>query len=287
MTQARTVPVPGSFDPAAVPVRPAATVMLIRDRADGAGSEVFLLRRTLGAAFGGGFYVFPGGRLDEADATDEVAAICDGLDDTAASALLGLAHGGLSYWIAAIRECFEEAGVLLAVRADGAPLHFDDGSVDRFAGARHRLHDGTLGLVEFCTAENVRLATGSIRYLSHWITPFGEARRFDTRILLARAPQGQEPLHDDGETIDSLWMSPADALAKVEAGEFMMMPPTIASLRFVAGHPDADAALAAAAAIERPTAIEPKLVVAPDGRVTDILLPGDDGYDAADRIVYV
>jgi 8-oxo-dGTP pyrophosphatase MutT (NUDIX family) len=283
----RTVPAPDGFDPRAVPIRRAATVMLVRDAADGDGVEVFMLKRTGNAAFGAGFYVFPGGRLDDADATPEMAAICDGLDDTSASAMLGLPSGGLSYWIGAVRECFEEAGVLLAASGEG-PLRFDDPeTIARFEGYRSAIHDGKLSLVELCETENIRLSTGSICYLSHWITPLGEARRFDTRILLARAPQGQEPLHDDGETVASQWIRPQEAIAKVKSGEMLMMPPTVASLRFVAAHSTADEALAASAAIGMPTAIVPKLRVNADGQVTALLLPGDEGYEAMGEIEYV
>ena len=104
------------FVPAAsIPVRPAATVMLLRDRPD--GLEVFMLQRTLSAAFARGQYVFPGGKVDDADHGEAFEPICDGLDDATASARMGMDHGGLAWLVAAIRECFEEAGVLLARRA--------------------------------------------------------------------------------------------------------------------------------------------------------------------------
>ena len=103
------------IDPADVPIRPAATVMLVRDAADGeSGIEVFMLRRTTNATFGAGMYVFPGGRVDGVDGADEIAPFCEGLDDATASDKLGIDHGGLAYWVAAVRECFEEAGVLFA-----------------------------------------------------------------------------------------------------------------------------------------------------------------------------
>jgi 8-oxo-dGTP pyrophosphatase MutT (NUDIX family) len=112
--------------------------MLVRDGDDGA--EVFMLRRTLDAAFAGGMYVFPGGRVDDADHAEDLEPICDGLDDERASAVLGLRHGGLAYWVAAVRECFEEAGVLLARPVDRRePVRFDEPAVaERFEAARHR-----------------------------------------------------------------------------------------------------------------------------------------------------
>src|SRR6186997_3041575 len=112
-----------SSDADAVPVRPAATVMLVRDVVDGKpGIEVFMLQRTARAAFGPGMYVFPGGRVDGVDGADEIAPFCHGLDDGAASAKLGIDAGGLAYWVAAVRECFEEAGVLLASPRGGGAL---------------------------------------------------------------------------------------------------------------------------------------------------------------------
>ena len=131
-----------ALDAHAVPLSPAATVMLVRDGAG--GLEVFMLRRALGASFAGGVYVFPGGRVDAADHAAELEAICDDLDDAQASAQLGVDRGGLAYWVAAIRECFEEAGVLLArpVDSDDA-IRFDDPSTEqRFDAARRAVHSG-------------------------------------------------------------------------------------------------------------------------------------------------
>ena len=101
-----------------IPVHPAATVVLVRDAVP-AGVEVFMLRRTASAVFAAGMYVFPGGRVDDADGSATIEPCCTGLDDAGASARLGLERGGLAYWVAAVRECFEEAGVLLARRRDG------------------------------------------------------------------------------------------------------------------------------------------------------------------------
>ena len=280
-------PASADFDPKAVPIRNAATVMLVRD-ADPvggvAGIEVFMLRRTLKAAFASGMYVFPGGRLDGVDSATEMEAVCDGLSDEQASAMLQIPSGGLAYWVAAIRECFEEAGVLLARSVDsGEVVRFDDPEVEaRFAAARSNIYDSSLNLVQLCETEGLRLTTDAIHYTAHWVTPIGEQRRFDTRFFLARAPQAQEPLHDDGETIASLWTSPADALARERAGELVMLPPTVASLRFLAEHDTADAALAAAAAIGTPPKILPKVVFPPDGGPMQLLLPGDPGYDDAE-----
>jgi 8-oxo-dGTP pyrophosphatase MutT (NUDIX family) len=271
-----------SFDPTTVPVRPAATVMLVRD-AD-AGMEVFMLRRNMDAVFAGGMYVFPGGRVDDADHAEDLEPVCDGLDDATASARLQIERGGLAYWVAAIRECFEEAGVLLARHADGSGVvRFDDAEVaDRYGKERLAVYAGERSLVELCAEERLLLTAGGIHYVSHWITPVGERRRFDTRFFLARSPQAQDPLHDDGETIESLWVRPDEALERFHSGDLGMFPPTVRNLEFLLAHDSADSALDAAANVGPPPVILPKLRVDDEGRVTGIAVPGDADYDALD-----
>ncbi len=266
------------FDPQLVPVRPAATVMLVRDGAE--GLEVFMLRRTLNAAFAGGMYVFPGGRVDDADHGADLEPICDGLDDGPASARLQISGGGLAYWVAAIRECFEEAGVLLARRAsETEALRFVDADViSQFEIHRDRLNAGEVSFMEICVEEDLQLITDAIHYVSHWITPVGEVRRFDTRFFLARAPQAQVPLHDNSETIESLWVRPGDALERFRAGELAMIPPTIRNLEFLVPHATADDALRAAAEVGTPPAILPKLRIDEEGRVIGIAMPDDADY---------
>ena len=266
------------FDFRAVPLRDAATVMLVRDGQ--AGLEVFMLRRTHAAVFAGGLYVFPGGAVDDADRSPDVEGWCDGLSDHEASDLLAVPSGGLGYWIAAIRECFEEAGVLLARHPDGEVIRFDDPAVEeRYRQRRTAVHDGTLRLIDLCAYEGLRLATDGIRYVSHWITPIGERRRFDTRFFLARAPQAQEPLHDDQETIESLWVQPAEALARERQGELAMIPPTMRNLEFLFPHATADEALEAAGGVGRPPVVQPKLRLDGEGRVAEIILPWDPGFE--------
>jgi 8-oxo-dGTP pyrophosphatase MutT (NUDIX family) len=269
------------FDPAAVPIRAAATVMLVRDHPIN-GLEVFMLQRTLAAVFAKGMYVFPGGRVDANDNEEQLEAICDGLDDEEASALLGIPNGGLSYWVAAIRECFEEAGVLLARPTNSNELvRFDTDSVlqNRFNVARHAIHDSNMSLVELCATENLRLVTNNIHYVSHWITPLGEPRRFDTRFFIARAPEAQEPLHDNSETIASLWVSPIKALERHARGDLAMIPPTTSNLQFLAQHDTTNDALNAAKKIGTPTAILPKLKTDAEGKVIGIAMPGDADYN--------
>ena len=248
--------------------------MLLRDTDQ--GPEVFMLKRTMNAAFVGGFYVFPGGVVDLDDGGSAVESLCTGLTDSAASTQLNVSTGGLAFWVAAVRECFEEAGVMLAAGVDFS----DEPIAERFNGYRHDIHDRKLGIVELCRNERLTLDVGSIEYIAHWITPRVESRRFDTRFFVTRMPAGQTPLHDDKETIDSEWIRPNVGLERQAAGEWQMLPPTIAMLRFLADHDDVDAAMAAAAAITTPPPIQP-VAIMKDGKFVDLLLPGDARYDDA------
>jgi 8-oxo-dGTP pyrophosphatase MutT (NUDIX family) len=259
-----------------VELRDAATVLLLRDGTD--GLEVFMLRRNLNSDFVGGAYVFPGGAVDPADRELDLEPICEGRSDADASARLGIERGGLAYWVAAVRESFEEAGVLLAYDTDGAVVDLDGAEVDRWAAHRAAVDSGELRLVELCAHEGLRLAVDGMHYFGHWITPEGAPRRYDTRFFLAAAPPGQTPLHDDREVIANAWLRPADAIERAASGEMTMMPPTLASLKAIARFEAAADALAAAREITHVPTILPR-VIAADGGVR-IVLPGDPDYEA-------
>ncbi len=267
-------------DPAAIAVRDAATVMLVRDGSDGL-LEVFMLRRNLNSDFVGGAYVFPGGAVDPADRHADLEPMCEGRTDADASTALGLDQpGGLAYWVAAIRESFEEAGVLLAYDAAGEVVDFREPAVaERFDRHRAAVDGGERRLVEICAEEGLRLAVDGIHYFSHWITPIGPVRRYDTRFFVAAAPVGQTPLHDDRETIANCWIAPAEALARHAAGEFDLILPTIRNLEAIARFDTAAEVLSAAAALDQVPAILPRVV--DEGEGIRILLPGDPGYDDA------
>ena len=260
--------------------RDAATVMLVRDGAE--GMEVFMLRRHLNSAFLGGAYVFPGGAVDDHDRHADLDAVCVGRSDAAASELLGLdpPRGGLAFWVAAIREAFEEAGVLLAYGADGTILDWSDPAVaERFADHRKAVDAGERRLVDVCVEEGLQLAVDAMHYFSHWITPVGPPRRFDTRFFVAKAPEGHTYLHDERETIDNAWVRPADAIAMQERGEVDIIFPTLRSLDAIGRFATTDELLAAAAVIENVPTMLPRVVNDHDGM--RILLPGDPGYDEA------
>jgi len=211
----------------APPVREAATVMLVRDAPH---LEVFMLRRNLGALWVGGAHVFPGGAVDADDRDERLLSRCDGPDDVTASRLLGHDSGGLGYWVAAIRETFEEAGVLLARHSDGSFIDPRDAAWGRLVEARYALNAGECSFVEVVESEDLMLACSSLMLFSHWITPAGMPRRYDTWFFVAAAPEGHSYLHDDGETVESAWKRPPDAVAEAERDEIDLILPTRRSL---------------------------------------------------------
>ncbi len=256
--------------------------MLVRDGSHPTSPlEVLMVRRNLRADFVGGAHVFPGGGLDPADEGPEAEARARGRSDAEASAILGVERGGLAYWVAVLRECFEEAGVLLAYGpGPGDLLSLDDPrEADRFERLRQEVNAGRRRFLDVCTAEGLSLAVDRVHYFAHWITPEGAPRRYDTRFFVAAAPPGQVPTHDAGETTDAQWVRPAVALARHRAGEMELIFPTIRNLQAIGRFPTSAELLSAAAGAGRVPAILPKVVV--DGRAVRILLPGDDGYEAA------
>lgn len=258
--------------PEQVPVRDAATVMLLRDGSD--GPEVCLMQRNLNSDFVGGAYVFPGGAVDPADAEVAVAQRCPDLDDVEASRRLGLAVGGLAFWVAAIRESFEEAGVLLARHADGRRLDLSGpGAAERFAGHRDDVDNERRTIAEVAVQEDLNLDVGQLHYFSRWITPLGAHRRYDTRFFVCAAPEGQEVVEDSRELIGTQWLTPAEALRRHDAGDITMIFPTVRTLVALSRFDRADAVLDHARAQSRVEGILPTISDGDDGM--RIVLPGD------------
>jgi len=211
-------------------IRLAATVVLTRE-GEG-GMEVFMIQRPGRGDFPN-LHVFPGGKVD---AADHLPTLCDGVDEATADRVIGV-KGGLRYWVAAIRECFEECGVLLASAA-GRPAIDGADSQERFSGYRARLIDGTLDLAALCAEEGLRLRCDEMLYFSHWLTPEAAARRFDTRFFIAKMPHQQNALAHETETQNGRWIRPAAALGLCATGEWQMIAPTITTLRMIDSHAD-------------------------------------------------
>ena len=216
-------------DPIVANPRPAATVVVLRDSP--AGPEVFMVRRHEGTAFMGGAHVFPGGRVDPTDG-DADEAWCDGIAH-AARQLDGLPPAeAVAYHVAASRELFEEAGVLLARHQQGDFVSLA-GAADheRLKQDRTGVHGGGIPLRAVIEREHLRLALDALVLFAHWVTPPIDSRQFDTRFFMTRVPPHQTPAHDDTETTHSLWARPADAIAQAMRQEIVLPPPTWSTLR--------------------------------------------------------
>jgi glyoxylase-like metal-dependent hydrolase (beta-lactamase superfamily II)/8-oxo-dGTP pyrophosphatase MutT (NUDIX family) len=212
-----------------------------------------LLRRAERGDQNSGAWVFPGGIVDRCDRD---AHPCANSDDAAASALLGVDTGGLDYAVAAIRECFEECGLLFAVDPDGRPV--DSETVAALQTWRGPVHRGERTLHELCSQSGLRLAADQLGYLSHWVTPVGRAKRFDTRFFVAAAPAGQHVAHDGTEMLEHQWLTPADALKQASEG-LKLMNPTRITLKQLAGFESVDALVAWARTPRVVPRIEPRL----------------------------
>lgn len=250
-----TSPVAQSAQP-----RDAVTVVLLRD--GDAGLEAFLLRRVKGMAFAGGMSVFPGGGVDQRDADTSVAwagpppswwGSVFGVDPDLARAFV----------CGAVRELFEESGVLLA-GADASSVVAD---TRPFASWRQKLVDREVSLAQFLAAEGLVLRADLLRPWANWVTPYDEPRRYDTRFFVAALPEGQRADGATTEASDGAWQTPAEAVRDAQEGRRMLMPPTWRTLDEVAELGAVAAVMAEERSVEK---IIPKLVR--DGDVIRVVL---------------
>ena len=239
--------------------RPAASILFLREPADGsAGLEVLMLVRAESGAgdLRSGAAVFPGGVLDARDR--DAHAWCLGLDDTTLCRRCNLAEGALDYAVAALRESFEEVGLLRACAADGSALDLAPGSALHSALQpwRQRLHAGEAGIAELCAAFDLRLDLRALAYTAHWLTPPGLPKRWDTRFFAVPAPAGQQAVADGSEAQSLLWTTPQAALGGAQdvlpfavnagpGGGLKLLPAMRSMLKELAGFPSAGAALQA------------------------------------------
>lgn len=256
-----------------VPLR-SATVAVLRDAA--AGPEVLLVLRHSKASFGAN-YAFPGGVHEDVDA--EVADLCDGCTEQHACAQLGVAALGLKYYSAAIRELFEETGVLLA-RRRASPGHSSLVNNNAYDEERSAVHSGALSWRDFLLQRDLRLACDQLRYFSYWVTPRRRPKRFTTRFFATALPTGQHASHDGKELTDSCWITPASALQAADAGQMVMPPPTRATLNDLARFGSVDEILGWAGRQQASGVPCTLPALVGDGDGARIVLPGSADYPA-------
>jgi 8-oxo-dGTP pyrophosphatase MutT (NUDIX family) len=259
--------------------RDAATVVLLRDGRGGSGLEVYLLRRASTMAFAAGQHVFPGGSVDPRDGEHPAAwsgrSASDwgqslGCDSTMARALV----------CAAVRETFEESGVLLAGDSPDAVEADTTGAI--WETDRQALLDRSESLAQLLERRGLVLRSDLLRPWAHWITPEFEPRRFDTRFFVAAVPTGQRARDVSGEADQAVWMSVADAVGAFDSGALPMLPPTIVALRELAAYRTVDAVLAAEMTV---TPWMPRAVL--DGDEVLLVVDGPDGPAGLDSVVRV
>lgn len=258
-------------------LRTAATVVVLRDAPGGDGCHVLMLRRHARSGFAADMWVFPGGVVDEGDGT-LAAEHWMGIDlDERAPRFERAPRQVLAHYVAAVRETFEEAGLLLAHRRDGTPPDLSDPTLLQL---RNDLADRskTVNFAAWLQERDLVLDLGALTYLSHWVTPSAEPRRYDTRFFLAHAPADQIARYDHLETTDQRWISPTAALDASRSGKMPMIYPTIITLRWLREHATAQAAIEAAEAQPQIRRIQPHAELDDDGNFVRILHPDDPEY---------
>lgn len=267
-----------------MPVQPrvASAVMLLRDSAKRQGIEVFMVRRVIQSDFMPDVYVFPGGSVSADDRAAELTeGICTPVPPTSADPEQRTVLGSGAR-AAAIRELFEEAGVLLAYRS-GSMLAITEQDIPRFATYRQAFNEHKGSLVEMARTEQLTLATDRLAYFAHWITPEGMPKRFDTHFFITTAPAEQQAAHDRLETSEGLWIAPTDALTRAEQGKFPLVFATIHQLHALAKFHSVQQALEMCTTQHVPTHIP--MLVHEDGK-TRVYLPGDEnsGWDVPEHM---
>jgi len=256
------------------PVTPrlAATLLLARDGA--AGMELFMVVRHHQIDFASGALVFPGGSADAADADPRLRSLSDGLE--------AIDDAMMPVMVAAAREAFEECGVLYA-RPNGSAELVDGGRAGAL-GEKYRkgLEANEIGMADIAEAEGLRFALDRLTHFAHWITPPNMPKRFDTHFFLAEAPGDHILAHDGHESVDSVWITPAQACAEADAGKRTVIFPTRLNIEKVGRSATVAAAMARAAD-------EPVVTVLPSSEKTEggriMRIPLEAGYGAAELFV--
>jgi|TARA_B100000315_G_scaffold259226_3_gene314396 8-oxo-dGTP pyrophosphatase MutT (NUDIX family) len=255
-------------DNAVVTPVPAATILMLRDGEQ--GLEVFMVVRHRQIDFASGALVFPGGKVDAGDR--DVRAYCSGVDE--------LDDVGLSLHVAAIREAFEECGILLARQVDSDGLITGE-KLQSLHHYRERLNKGELSIKEFLSSEGLVLACDLLSHFAHWITPAMMPKRFDTHFYLAIAPDDHLAIHDGYESVDSVWITPQQAILDAEEGRKTIIFPTRLNVEMLGLSTGVDDAIKAAAERQIVTVL-PWTEQRDDG--TYLCIPAEAGYSVSEEL---
>jgi len=257
-----------------IPALPSATIVLVREGQS--DPEILMVRRRAGDAFGDS-YAFPGGVVD-ADESD-AHSYCQGLTAERADQELSVLSGGLDYYSAAVRELFEETGILLARDPRGNWAFADETeSESLLRELRAQLHSGALVWAQLLRTHDLCIACDVLRYFSFWETPLRLPKRWAARFFLAQVPPGQDAEHDGNELIDSCWMTALEVLASGEKGGMKLPFPTVVNLRNIAEHGTVDALLGWASAQAMAGVAKIRPVILNDKKQVRFVIPGDDDY---------
>jgi len=215
--------------------RKASTIALIRESEQNKKFEILMLLRSGSNAFLPCNYVFPGGAIEKDDSAESMDNHCPGLNRKDASFIIkdrDMHSNSIAFWIGAIRETFEETGILLASNSDGSPIDLQSTPLkSRYLRIREDLNKGEKSFSEIVRGNNLLLHTDRIRYLSRWVTPPMSKIRYDTRFFAAKLPQKQEVMHDGSEIIQHLWLTPQESLDRHKKGNLQMVLPTVSTLK--------------------------------------------------------
>tara|TARA_B100000886_G_scaffold305529_1_gene237311 strand:- start:58 stop:867 length:810 start_codon:yes stop_codon:yes gene_type:complete len=244
------------------PLIPAATVLIVRDAP--AGLEVFMVVRHHQIDFASGALVFPGGKIDKPDFDSALRAHCAGADC--------LDDNELAFRVGSIREAYEECGILLA-REKGSDAFVSAARLQEMSGWRDQFNNGDTTMRDFAEAENLEFGVGALGHFAHWVTPDMMKKRFDTHFYLARAPEDHIGAHDGSESVDSVWITPEQALKDAEAGTRTIIFPTRMNIEKLANSANVDAAVASCGGV-----VTVKPFIEQDGDKRFLRIPANAGY---------
>lgn len=235
--------------------------------------ELFMVVRHREIDFASGALVFPGGSVDKHDRDERVRAITRGSD--------GLDDNTLALQVAAVREAFEECGVLLARKSGQSGIVAGDHASSLGEKYRKDLEAGNLGIAEMAVAEDLELAIDQLSYFAHWITPSHAPKRFDTHFFIAEAPEGHDLSHDGREAVDSIWITPDAAIKGADDGTYTIVTATRLNIQKI-GRSSTPAEARATADASPVVTVQPDVTVTETGRILRIPIEAGYGFSEID-----